>query len=116
MANVNVQAVAFANQKIRPMADLMYSAYLSAKSVVQEWNSQSVSAVIPNDSTVISDGAASDGRAPITNAQATSIITRAQELISWMENGLVAVPFNVSANLATLGTVTAVQVNGRSNL
>lgn len=113
MANTNIQAITFSNQKIRPMADLLYSAYLTAKAVVQAWNTQSVAAVIPNDSTVIADGSATDGRQPITDAQATSVITRSMELISWMENGLVASPFNASATLATLGTVTAVEVNGK---
>lgn len=116
MPNSNPQAIAFSNSKIRPMADLLYSAYLTAKSVVEQWNAQSVSAVIPNDSTVIADGAATDGRAQITDAQATAIITRCQELINWMEQGLVASPFTGTATLATLGTITAVEVNGRATL
>lgn len=114
MANTNVQAIAFSNSEIRPMADQIFSTYLSAKKIVQNWNSQAVSAVIPNDSTIIADGAAVDGRAQITDAQATAIITRCQEMISWMENGLVASPFNGTATLATLGTVSAVAVNGQT--
>lgn len=35
MANTNPQAVFFANSKIRPLADHLYSSYLAAKSVVQ---------------------------------------------------------------------------------
>jgi hypothetical protein len=62
MANTNVQAVSFSNNKIRPMADQLYSTYQAAKRVVQEWNSQLVSQAIPNDSTVIADGSATDGR------------------------------------------------------
>ena len=112
MANTNPQAITFSNTQIRPMADLLYSAYLSAKKITQEWNSQNVSAVIPNDSTVIADGSATDGRAPITDAQATNIITRCNELISWMENGLVGSPFLGTTTLATLSTVSAVEVNG----
>lgn len=81
-ANTNTTAIAFTNQVIRPTADVLYSAYLTAKKVVQQWNSQSVSAVIPNDANLISDGAATDGRAQITNADATSIITRCQQLIN----------------------------------
>ncbi len=112
MANTNVQAIQFSNSQIRPMADLLASTYLSAKKLVNNWNGQNVAAVIPNDSTVLADGAATDGRAPITDAQATAIITRATEFISWMENGLVASPFNGTASLATLGTVNSVAVNG----
>lgn len=114
MANTNAQAVAFANNRIRPMADLLYSAYLSAKKLNTEWNAQSVATVIPNDSTIIADGAATDGRAPITDAQATAIVSRCQEMISWMENGLVGSPFLGSVTNATLNTVIAPEVNGVS--
>lgn len=116
MANTNPQAITFSNAKIRPMADLIYTAYETAKSVVEQWNAQNVSAVIPNDTTIIADGSATDGRAQITDAQATNIITRCQELIQWMENGLVASPFNASVTNATLNTVAAVQVNGKAIL
>jgi succinylarginine dihydrolase len=92
------------------MADMLYSAYLTAKSLVQQWNSQSVSAVIPNDATVIADGSAADGRAQITDAQATNIITRAIELINWMERG--TLDTSGTQNNATLNTVGAVEVNG----
>lgn len=114
MANTNVQAITFVNQQIRPMADVLYSAYLSAKKIVQEWNGQSLSTVIPNDSTLIADGSATDGRPQITDAQATNIITRCMELISWFENGLVASPFNATVTNSYLNTVVAVQVNGKT--
>lgn len=110
-ANSNAQAIAFVNTRVRPMADLLYSAYLSAKKLQQEWNSQSVAAAIPNDANVISDGAATDGRPQITNADATNIVTRCQDLITWMENGVTT--FGASANLAVLGTITKPEVNGK---
>lgn len=114
MANTNAQAIAFANAKIRPMADELYSCYLSAKKINDLWLSQSVATVIPNDATLISDGAAVDGRPQMTDAQATAIITRCQEMISWFENGLVASPFLGTTTKATLNTVTGVQVNGQA--
>lgn len=114
MANTNAQAIAFTNNRIRPMADLLYAAYLSAKKLNAEWNAQSVATVIPNDSTVIADGSATDGRPQITDAQATAIVTRCTELISWMENGLAASPFLGSVTNATLNTVLAPEVNGVS--
>jgi hypothetical protein len=114
MANTNAQAIAFANNRIRPMADELYCAYLSAKKLVSEWTAQSVATVIPNDATIISDGSATDGRPQITDAQATAVVTRCQELISWMENGLVASPFLGTTTLATLNTVLAPEVNGHT--
>lgn len=113
-ANSNVQAVTFANGKIRPMAQLLYTAYLNAKSILQEWNSQSVATVLPNDANLLADGSAVDGRPPITDAQATSIITRCQDLVNWMEGSA-----SISAgdgSKSVLGTVAAVQVGGSATL
>jgi hypothetical protein len=110
--NTNTQAITFANSKIRPMADELYSCYLSAKKINDLWTAQAVAIAIPNDANIINDGAAVDGRAQITDAQATLVITRCQEMISWMENGLVASPFGTTTTKATLNTVSAVQVNG----
>jgi hypothetical protein len=112
MPNVNVQAIAFTNTKARPTADIIYSAYLTAKKIVQDWNSQSVSSVIPNDATLISDGSATDGRNQVTNANVTSVITRAQEFINWMERG--TLDGSGTQNFAFLGTITLPAVNGQS--
>lgn len=114
MANSNPQAITFTNTRARPMADLLYSAYLSAKSYIEQWNAGSVATVIPNDATIIADGAAVDGRPQVTDAQVTNIFTRCQELVNWMEQGLVASPFTGTVTNATLNTVAGVQVNGQS--
>ena len=119
--NTNAEAIAFSNQVIRPMSDLLYTAYQTAKSVVSQWNAKSMSTVLPNDNNLLQDGATvasgtPDGRTPITDAQATNIITRCMELIQWMENGLVASPFNGTVTNATLNTVALVQVNGKAIL
>ena len=103
MADItNAQAVAFSNNRIRPMADLLYTAYQTAKSIVDQWNAQDVSSVLPNTTDPIVDGSAQDGRPPITGAKATNVITRCQDLIA---------DYEASSN-AKLNTVTAVQVNG----
>lgn len=114
MANTNPQAIAFSNGKIRPMADLLYTAYQTAKSVVSQWNAQNVAAVIPNDAVIIADGSATDGRAQITDAQATTIITRCTDLINWME-GSTAIAAG-DGSKAVLNTVAAVEVNGKATL
>jgi hypothetical protein len=112
MPNVNPQAVAFTNNRARPMADAIYGAYLTAKKILAEYSAQNVAAVIPNDATVISDGAAADGRAQVTDAQVINIINRAQELVNWMERATL----NASGTQdnATLNTVAAVAVNGQT--
>lgn len=110
MANTNVQAVTFANTRVRPMADELYRCYLMAKSLLSQWNSQNVAAVIPNDATLIADGAATDGRPPMTDAQATTIVTRCQDIVNWME-GSTAIAAG-DGTKAVLNTVAAVEVNG----
>lgn len=99
---VNVQAVAFCNQKVRKMADLLSAAYYSAITINDEWNATGMSGLIPNTADPVIDGSATDGRSPITGAKATSIIVRAQELIADME---------ANSN-AKLNTVLQVRVNG----
>ena len=102
MAITNVQAVRFANEKIRVMADSMAVNYFTAVAIVDEWNATSMSTLITNTSDNIVDGSAQDGRSPITGIQATAIITRAQEIIADYE----------AASNAKLNTVLAVKVNG----
>lgn len=95
-------AVAFSNQKIRVMADLMYSNYQTAKSLLAEWNARSMSSLIVNTTDLIVDGSPADGRTQITGAQATNIVTRAQEIIT---------DYEATSN-AKLNTVAVVSVNG----
>jgi hypothetical protein len=57
---------------------------------------------------VISDGAATDGRPPLTNAGATSIISRAQELITWYEG-----TGSLAATVGRDTTIVAVAINGK---
>jgi hypothetical protein len=101
MANTNVTAISFSNNKARPMADSMAKLYYQCKDIVNTWNATGMSTNIPNDTTVLSDGAAVDGRNPVTNANVTSIITRAQEFITDYE----------ATSSAKLNTVLVVAVN-----
>jgi len=108
--NTNQQAIAFSNNRIRPMADTLYGTYLSSKKIIAEWTGQGISGtIIPNDAIVIGDGASVDGRPLVTNAAATSIITRAIEYVAWYEG--------TSILTATAGrdvTIVACQLNGRA--
>ena len=104
-------AIAFANNYIRPMADQDAKHYYRCKEVVGIWNAQSMSTKILNTTDLIVDGSPADGRNQMTGANATAIITRCNEYISWMENGLVASPFLGSVTNATLNTVLLPAVN-----
>lgn len=80
--NNNVQAIAFANQKIRPVNDLMLSLYYSIQIFQAEWTQQGIASVIPNDANIINDGAATDGRPQMTNAQAQVVQGNLQTIMN----------------------------------
>lgn len=69
MPNSNVQAVKIANEKIRPLADRMGQLYNALKSAQIEFTAEGWATLFPNDSEVVVDGSAADGRTPITNAE-----------------------------------------------
>ena len=113
MANTNPQAVSFANTRIRPMADLLYSVYTTAESIVQQWNTQNMAAVIPpGDATLIADGSAVDGRPPMTNDQAYGIILAAQDIVNYFQGSVS--PANPDGTKTKLSSVSKVEVNGQS--
>jgi hypothetical protein len=95
------------------MADMLYSVYLTAASIVQQWNDQNVAAVIPpGDSTVIADGSATDGRNPLTNDQAYAIILAAQDIANYFEGNVS--PGAPDGSKAKLVPVVRAEVNGSS--
>lgn len=107
--NTNQQAINFANQKARPYADTMITAYFTAKTLVATWNGQNIVSVLPNDANLIQDGATvasgtPDGRAPITDGQVNIEIANAIAFIAWME---------ANSNLL-LNQFMQVSVNGKS--
>lgn len=110
MPNTNPQAVAFANNRARVLADEMRTLYLSCKAFVQQWTAQSVATVIPNDANVMTDGSATDGRAPITNAQINVLFAHASSLIAYFE-GASSAPAN-NASFQNYNQINAIAVNG----
>ena len=95
----NPQAVAFCNIRVRALADQLAQAYYSCLALQNDWFAQGVGTVLTNTSDAVDDGAAMDGRAPITGAAAVNVITRAMEFVTEMNAG------------GKLGTVLAVAVN-----
>jgi hypothetical protein len=98
----NPEAVKFCNEKVRTSADKLGQLYYVAKAVSQEWTANSLGSIITNsaDDDVI-DGSATDGRHPITGADANNIINRLTEFVTDME---------ANTN-AKLNTVLGVAVN-----
>lgn len=112
MANTTPQAVAFANGRARPLADLLISAYLSSKAFAQQWTAQGVASVIPNDATLIADGSATDGRTPITDGDINILLAQAQSIIALFE-GATGAPAN-NASLQNFNQIDKISVNGRA--
>ncbi len=83
--NTNPTAVAFCNQRIRPMADYMAKTYFTCKQILALWNSQGMGTLIPNNAGLVVDGSGTDGRNPITNASANAIIAHAQAYVTEYE-------------------------------
>lgn len=119
-ANTDPRAVALSNQKGRPIADLMYSTYLSCVAFIELWNGQQMGTIIPFDSNLIVDGATvngtdatgGDGRPLITNAAMEQIFNFANNLVNVFERG--TLDTSGTQNFANRTNVLAVQVNGRS--
>lgn len=74
------QAVKFCNEKIRVAADKLAQAYAFANQVKAEWTAHGGAVLVPNTSDPVVDGSATDGRPPITGADANNIINRLTEL------------------------------------
>ena len=86
MPNSNPQAVLIANTKIRPLADRIARLYNALKSAQIEFGAEGWATLFPNDSEVIVDGSATDGRTPITNADVRSfMLTDAVGILNTIE-------------------------------
>jgi hypothetical protein len=96
-------ALRFANETIRPAADMLAREYYTCKQVVSQWNAGApvMSTLFPNTSAVVSDGSPLDGRRAITGAMVNLIVTRCQERITDMEQ----------TSSARLNSVLGVAVN-----
>jgi hypothetical protein len=85
MPNTNPQAVAVANNKIRPCADRFGQLYNFAKALQAEAQAENWTAMFPNDAEVIVDGAATDGRTIIANSDVASFMTMVGTFLTYME-------------------------------
>lgn len=102
MADISdTQAIKFANEQIRPLADAMGASYKHMKTTLAFWDAKSVSSLFPNDASLVIDGSASDGRTPIVGADVNALITIVRSLVGAME----------ANNNAALNQVIKIAVN-----
>jgi hypothetical protein len=104
MADItNPQVVAFCNDLLRPYADASTRNYYAAKHILTVWFATNLGADVPNlVGDIVVDGAAADGREPISGFDVWNLVNRAQELVTDYEAG----------SNAKLNTIIKVQVNG----
>lgn len=75
MAITHPQAIRFANEEVRRIADLEAQLYFAAKAFLAEWTAQGIAALIPNTAEVLTDGALQDGRAEINGAKVNGLVS-----------------------------------------
>ena len=78
-------AIAFSNTKIRPAADRLIQLYYWAKSAQSQFTAQSLGSLFPNDSSLVVDGAATDGRTQITGFDVNVVLSYLGSFITAME-------------------------------
>ena len=96
------QAVRFANEKVRVLADLATRYYYAALAFANEWDANNIGAIIPSTPDVIVDGSATDGRTPITGANVNALHGHLAMMITDLE---------ASAN-QKLDVLLKIEVNG----
>ena len=94
MAITDPVAIKFCNEKIRPAANLLAQLDTFAGAILNEWTALGGTALVPNTSAVVQDGAApdgltsagGDGRPVITGAKVNNIINRLTALRATASN------------------------------
>ncbi len=76
MANItDTNAIRFCNTRVRPVADRIAQLYNAIIAIGNEYTALGISTLIPNDSSPIADGAATDGRPQIVGTDVANIVT-----------------------------------------
>lgn len=100
----------FANERGRPMADVIEQMYQTGKRFQQEWAAMVINVTPPNTSDQIADGsetsrgANADGRKPFTGAQLNNLKTLVDAFVTYLETG----------NPSRIAQVQQVTTNGQA--
>ncbi len=85
MAINDPTAIKFSNERVRTAADVSAQGYYRAKSLIDQWTAQGLDVVIPNDATVMPDGADTDGRPVITGADIHGMVAILKSYVAMVE-------------------------------
>lgn len=92
MPNTNLQVIKFTNERLRPMMDRLYSAWMQAVEVNQDYVSGGIGALITaaGSTETIADGSATDGRNVITGDDVLNAITAMNAYVSMVTGAAVS--------------------------
>ena len=82
MAVSDQEVIRFANERARPTADAILRALRTAERFKEEWDVRELSTKVPNDETVIPDGADVDGRKQARGVDLYNLYNRCGDLIT----------------------------------
>ena len=76
------EAVRFCNDEVRRFNDLLVVAYRTAKQIKLDYDNKGMGAIFTNNSDVVVDGSATDGRHKVTTFDVNVVLARANEIIT----------------------------------
>lgn len=93
MALDNPQLVAFANENLRPLANLLQQLSQALTPTMEEYAAKNLGTVIDagGAGNLIVDGSATDGRTPCTGGDVYNLVTLVQDLQAFLTEGRIDV-------------------------
>jgi hypothetical protein len=83
----NPQAIKFANEKMRPTADVILSAIETAREFEADYAANSGDTLFPNTADLLADGSETDGRQRVRADTVRALRTQCQDLLTWAATG-----------------------------
>lgn len=71
---IDPTALAFVNEKVRPLANHLAQTYYVGRAIVDEFAARGGTAFIPNDDSSVKDGADQDGRPVLTGTNVNRLL------------------------------------------
>lgn len=105
MAVTDGSAVAFCNNRIRRLADLVCQAYYFAKAAQAEYDANNMGSLYPNTiGDMVADGSPDDGRHPIDSADVNNFMAALTTLTGALEaNNNELLNINLTASVNPVG-------------
>ena len=105
MAITDPEAVRFANESVRTLADVATRYYYAARAFQNEWDASGMGTKIPDVSELVVDGSATDGRTPITGANCHQLQGHISTMLADLE----------ATSNQKLNILLQIEVNGSPN-